>query len=130
MAQKLTHRDRVGVDALAADPAGQIRLDGRVEIDLALGDELQNRRGDKGFGDAGGADMGLRREPGFRVDVGVAGRGRVNRRRPGRRRRRREGRLSTTTWSARRRRRLGWAWAHAPVSVSEKKNGTDRCDAH
>ena len=61
MAQQLTHGDRVGVDALAADAAGQVRLDGRVEVDLALGDELQNRRCDKGFRDAGDADMGLRR---------------------------------------------------------------------
>ena len=75
MAQQLTHGDRVGVDALAADAARQVRLDGRVEVDLALGDELQNRRRDKGFRDAGGADVGLRGEPFAGVDVGEPGRG-------------------------------------------------------
>jgi hypothetical protein len=72
MSEKLTQRYGGGVDALPADQAGQTRLNGCVEIDLALGDELQNRRGHKGFGDAGGANVGLRGEPGFRVDVGVA----------------------------------------------------------
>jgi len=57
------------------DPAGQIRLNGCVESELALGDELQNRRCNKGFGDAGGTDMRLRSEPGLRFDVGVAGGG-------------------------------------------------------
>ena len=77
MAQQLAHRDRVGIDALAADPAGQVLLDRRFEIDLALGDELQDRRGDKGFGDAGGADVGSRGECSAGVDVGVPGRGSV-----------------------------------------------------
>ena len=74
MAEQLSHRDRLGVDAFAADPARQVRLDRRVQVKPALGDELQDRRGDKGFGDAGGADVGLRCESGAGVDVGVPGR--------------------------------------------------------
>ena len=75
MAQQLTHCDRVGVDVLAVDAPRQIRLDGCVEVDLALGGELQNGRRDKGFRDAGDADVGMRGEPFAGVDVGVAGRG-------------------------------------------------------
>jgi hypothetical protein len=53
---------------------GDHGLNRRVQIELALDDELQDRRGDKGFGDAGGTDVGLRRESGAGVDVGIPGR--------------------------------------------------------
>ncbi len=72
VAQQLTDRDGARVDAIAMDAAGQVRLDRRIEIDLALRDQLQNCRGDKGFGDARGTDIGVRREAGPGVDVRVA----------------------------------------------------------
>jgi hypothetical protein len=71
MAQQLAHRDRIGVDTPAADPARQVLLDRRVEIDLGFGGELQNRRCHKGFGDARGPDMSIRHEACAGVEVGI-----------------------------------------------------------
>jgi hypothetical protein len=73
MAQQVTHGDRVGVDAGTVDASGQVGLDGRVQVDPALGDELQHRSGDKGLGDARGANVGVRCEAFAGVDVGVPG---------------------------------------------------------
>ncbi len=74
VAHQLSHRDRVRVDALAADAARQVRLDGGVEVDPPLGDQLHNRRSHKGFRHAGRPDVGIGGEPGPGLDIGETGR--------------------------------------------------------
>ncbi len=64
MLEQLADGDVPPVEAVAAQQAGQIGVDGGVEADLALGDQLQDDDGDEGLGVAAGPDLPVDRDPG------------------------------------------------------------------
>jgi hypothetical protein len=61
--EQLPHGDAASVVAVPVDHPGQQLLDGRVEGQTALADELQDSRSDEGLGEAADAES---RVPGNR----------------------------------------------------------------